>query len=219
MYGNTSIYEGPYPNVTLRMPFLDDVVGDFVYHCHILQHEDSGMMATIRVVPPSPPPSIGGASNSTTPAAASPTPSAGGTPTPAGTGSPGAGSKPPPPSINSRLAVGIVIIIVLTLAAAWLGRDMLTNDARGGGAGRGAEEAGYAALATPRPFRQAGGSPRGGGDGGASPFGAGGAAAGVGPRPPPPPERPHPGGGSPAQLPPSQPMRVRLAWKIENAFF
>jgi len=28
-------------------------VGDFVYHCHILGHEDSGMMATIRVLPQS----------------------------------------------------------------------------------------------------------------------------------------------------------------------
>jgi len=27
------------------------VVGDFVYHCHILGHEDSGMMAIIRVLP------------------------------------------------------------------------------------------------------------------------------------------------------------------------
>jgi FtsP/CotA-like multicopper oxidase with cupredoxin domain len=27
------------------------VVGDFVYHCHILGHEDAGMMAIIRVTP------------------------------------------------------------------------------------------------------------------------------------------------------------------------
>jgi L-ascorbate oxidase len=26
-------------------------LGDFVYHCHILSHEDAGMMAKIRVVP------------------------------------------------------------------------------------------------------------------------------------------------------------------------
>jgi hypothetical protein len=26
-------------------------VGDFVYHCHILDHEDAGMMAKIRVLP------------------------------------------------------------------------------------------------------------------------------------------------------------------------
>jgi FtsP/CotA-like multicopper oxidase with cupredoxin domain len=43
--------EGPYPSVTLRMDFRGDTVGDFVYHCHILGHEDGGMMAIIRVHP------------------------------------------------------------------------------------------------------------------------------------------------------------------------
>ena len=42
---------GPYPSVTLRMDFRGPDVGDFVYHCHILGHEDSGMMAIIRVIP------------------------------------------------------------------------------------------------------------------------------------------------------------------------
>lgn len=42
---------GPYPSVTLRMDFRGSVVGDFLYHCHILEHEDGGMMATIRVNP------------------------------------------------------------------------------------------------------------------------------------------------------------------------
>ncbi len=42
---------GPYPSVTLRMDFRGPDVGDFVYHCHILRHEDSGMMAIIRVQP------------------------------------------------------------------------------------------------------------------------------------------------------------------------
>jgi FtsP/CotA-like multicopper oxidase with cupredoxin domain len=42
---------GPYPSVKLRMDFRGPVVGDFVYHCHILGHEDSGMMAIIRVLP------------------------------------------------------------------------------------------------------------------------------------------------------------------------
>ena len=36
-------------------PIIIDIafsqIGEFVYHCHILQHEDAGMMATIRVVP------------------------------------------------------------------------------------------------------------------------------------------------------------------------
>ena len=43
---------GPYPSVTLRMDFRGLDVGDFVYHCHILFHEDQGMMAIIRVIPP-----------------------------------------------------------------------------------------------------------------------------------------------------------------------
>jgi FtsP/CotA-like multicopper oxidase with cupredoxin domain len=42
---------GPYPSVTVRMDFRGPVVGDFVYHCHILGHEDNGMMAIIQVLP------------------------------------------------------------------------------------------------------------------------------------------------------------------------
>jgi len=42
---------GPYPNVTVRMDFRGPDIGDFVYHCHILAHEDGGMMAIIRVLP------------------------------------------------------------------------------------------------------------------------------------------------------------------------
>jgi FtsP/CotA-like multicopper oxidase with cupredoxin domain len=42
----------PYPSVTLRMDFRDpNVIGTFVYHCHLLEHEDGGMMGTIRVLP------------------------------------------------------------------------------------------------------------------------------------------------------------------------
>ena len=33
---------------TVEIPFAE--IGDFVYHCHILEHEDGGMMAHIRVV-------------------------------------------------------------------------------------------------------------------------------------------------------------------------
>jgi len=45
--------KGPYPSVKLHMDFRDpNIVGDFVYHCHILAHEDGGMMAVIRVLPP-----------------------------------------------------------------------------------------------------------------------------------------------------------------------
>ncbi len=39
-----------YPSIKLRMDFRDpNIVGTFPYHCHILQHEDGGMMGTIRV--------------------------------------------------------------------------------------------------------------------------------------------------------------------------
>ena len=33
------------------MDFRGQDIGDFVYHCHILKHEDQGMMAIIRVLP------------------------------------------------------------------------------------------------------------------------------------------------------------------------
>jgi FtsP/CotA-like multicopper oxidase with cupredoxin domain len=39
------------PNVVMvEIPFHE--IGDFVFHCHILEHEDGGMMARIRVVAP-----------------------------------------------------------------------------------------------------------------------------------------------------------------------
>jgi FtsP/CotA-like multicopper oxidase with cupredoxin domain len=45
-------YSAQFPSVKLRMDFRDpNIVGTFPYHCHILQHEDGGMMGTIRVVP------------------------------------------------------------------------------------------------------------------------------------------------------------------------
>ena len=44
---------GPYPYIKVKMDFRGAVVGDFVYHCHILDHEDGGMMAIIRVDPKS----------------------------------------------------------------------------------------------------------------------------------------------------------------------
>ena len=41
-----------YPSVRLRMDFRDpNTVGTFLYHCHILEHEDKGMMGSIRVNP------------------------------------------------------------------------------------------------------------------------------------------------------------------------
>ncbi|HUJ31121.1 MAG TPA: multicopper oxidase domain-containing protein [Candidatus Acidoferrum sp.] len=42
-----------YPEVKVRVDFRDpNSVGTFVYHCHILEHEDGGMMGTIRVESP-----------------------------------------------------------------------------------------------------------------------------------------------------------------------
>jgi FtsP/CotA-like multicopper oxidase with cupredoxin domain len=41
-----------FPSVTLRMDFRDpNTIGDFLYHCHLLEHEDGGMMGLIRVEP------------------------------------------------------------------------------------------------------------------------------------------------------------------------
>ncbi|WP_210191169.1 multicopper oxidase family protein [Bradyrhizobium mercantei] len=52
---NVPYYNGrmlKYPSVRLRMDFRDpNIVGTFVYHCHVLEHEDGGMMGRIRVVP------------------------------------------------------------------------------------------------------------------------------------------------------------------------
>jgi FtsP/CotA-like multicopper oxidase with cupredoxin domain len=52
---NVPYYDGralAYPSVRLRMDFRDpNTVGDFLYHCHLLEHEDGGMMGVIRVEP------------------------------------------------------------------------------------------------------------------------------------------------------------------------
>jgi FtsP/CotA-like multicopper oxidase with cupredoxin domain len=41
-----------YPSVKLRMDFRSrEIAGTFVFHCHILEHEDGGMMGSIRVAP------------------------------------------------------------------------------------------------------------------------------------------------------------------------
>jgi FtsP/CotA-like multicopper oxidase with cupredoxin domain len=41
-----------YPSVKLRMDFRDpNITGTFAYHCHLLEHQDGGMMGTIRVEP------------------------------------------------------------------------------------------------------------------------------------------------------------------------
>jgi FtsP/CotA-like multicopper oxidase with cupredoxin domain len=55
---NVPYYDGrslAYPSVRLRMDFRDpNIVGTFVYHCHLLEHEDKGMMGSIRVDPAPP---------------------------------------------------------------------------------------------------------------------------------------------------------------------
>jgi len=43
--------KGTPPSITVKLDFRGPTVGDFVYHCHILDHEDMGMMAIIRVLP------------------------------------------------------------------------------------------------------------------------------------------------------------------------
>jgi FtsP/CotA-like multicopper oxidase with cupredoxin domain len=52
---NVPYYNGralEYPSVRLRMDFRDpNTVGDFLFHCHLLEHEDGGMMGLIRVEP------------------------------------------------------------------------------------------------------------------------------------------------------------------------
>ena len=42
--------------VKLRMPFTDRLIlGRFMFHCHVLRHEDKGMMANIEIYDPAPP--------------------------------------------------------------------------------------------------------------------------------------------------------------------
>ncbi len=45
--GNTA---HPFPSVTLRIDFRGPDIGTFVFHCHILNHEDLGMMNIVQVV-------------------------------------------------------------------------------------------------------------------------------------------------------------------------
>ncbi len=42
----------PFGRYTLRMYFRPDVTGTTVYHCHILPHEDRGMMGLLKIDPP-----------------------------------------------------------------------------------------------------------------------------------------------------------------------
>jgi FtsP/CotA-like multicopper oxidase with cupredoxin domain len=53
---NVPYYDGKmleYPSVKLRLDFRDpNTIGTYPFHCHLLEHEDNGMMALIRVDPP-----------------------------------------------------------------------------------------------------------------------------------------------------------------------
>ncbi|HEY4355832.1 MAG TPA: multicopper oxidase family protein [Acidobacteriaceae bacterium] len=55
---NVPYYNGrslTYPSIRIRVDFRDpNTVGVFPYHCHLLEHEDKGMMGTIRVLPRNP---------------------------------------------------------------------------------------------------------------------------------------------------------------------
>ena len=43
---------GRFPSIRVRMDFRDpNTVGTFLYHCHVLEHEDGGMMGVLRVEP------------------------------------------------------------------------------------------------------------------------------------------------------------------------
>ena len=42
----------PYPSATVLIDFRGNDIGDFVFHCHILNHEDLGMMNIIQVTGP-----------------------------------------------------------------------------------------------------------------------------------------------------------------------
>ena len=57
--------DGVVSRVTILLPFLrPNLPGRFLYHCHMLEHEDGGMMAVIEVVAP---PGAPGASFLSTP--------------------------------------------------------------------------------------------------------------------------------------------------------
>jgi hypothetical protein len=47
-------------NITIRIPFTDPkILGSFMYHCHVLKHEDRGMMAMIEIYDPNAAPTSG----------------------------------------------------------------------------------------------------------------------------------------------------------------
>ena len=47
------IHLPPNSTITIRIPFLNPfITGVFVYHCHLLDHEDKGMMQNLKVIDP-----------------------------------------------------------------------------------------------------------------------------------------------------------------------
>ena len=64
---NVPAYNGRtlgYPSVRLRMDFRDpNIVGTFIYHCQLLDHEDGGMVGRIRVEPADSASSTGASNN------------------------------------------------------------------------------------------------------------------------------------------------------------
>ena len=53
----------PYPSVTAMIDFRGKDIGEFVFHCHILNHEDLGMMNIIQVKLPTDASNTNGASH------------------------------------------------------------------------------------------------------------------------------------------------------------
>jgi hypothetical protein len=48
-------YLGPGETLELKLKFTDHI-GKYVFHCHMIEHEDDGMMAQFEVVAPTPTP-------------------------------------------------------------------------------------------------------------------------------------------------------------------
>ncbi|HEY7060855.1 MAG TPA: multicopper oxidase family protein [Chloroflexota bacterium] len=95
-------YLGPGETIELKLKFTDHL-GRFVFHCHIVEHEDDGMMAQFEVIPPptaTPTPTNTATPTRTPTATATATPTGTATPTrtatPSSTATPSA--TPPPPA-------------------------------------------------------------------------------------------------------------------------
>src|SRR5262249_11510907 len=94
----------PSETIELLLKFTDHV-GRFVIHCHMLEHEDDGMMAQFEVVTPTPTPTATPTSTATPTYTTTPTdtPTATSTPMPTATPTPAA----PPGPCAPRPTVGV----------------------------------------------------------------------------------------------------------------